>query len=94
MIRLSGLEPEKDIPIEFIGFRPGEKLREKLTWDYEVKMPTEHAQIFMVSNRRPDKDALLSDLDELKKAAAVCDDRLTLDLLNRMCESHLNYRPR
>ncbi len=91
MIRLSGLEPEKDIPIEFIGVRPGEKLCEKLTWDDEVKMPTEHAQIFMVSNTRSDKDALLRDLDELNKAA--CDERLTRDILNRMCEAHLDYRP-
>jgi FlaA1/EpsC-like NDP-sugar epimerase len=40
MIRLSGLEPERDIAIEIVGARPGEKLHEDLFNPYERPQPT------------------------------------------------------
>jgi FlaA1/EpsC-like NDP-sugar epimerase len=40
MIRLSGKEPERDIPIEFIGVRPGEKLHEDLWGEDEASETT------------------------------------------------------
>jgi FlaA1/EpsC-like NDP-sugar epimerase len=40
MVRLSGLEPERDIAIEVVGPRPGEKLHEELFNPYERPQPT------------------------------------------------------
>lgn len=52
MIRLSGFEPDVDIPIAYSGLRPGEKLFEELLGAEEGSEPTEHAKIFKVINSR------------------------------------------
>ncbi|TSJ43065.1 polysaccharide biosynthesis protein [Mucilaginibacter corticis] len=45
MIKLAGLQPDKDIKIAFSGLRPGEKLYEELLNDGESTMPTHHEKI-------------------------------------------------
>ena len=52
MIRLSGLEPERDIAIEIVGARPGEKFHEDLFNPYERPQPTP-AQKILRAEREP-----------------------------------------
>ena len=48
LIRLSGYEPETDIPIVFSGLRPGEKLYEELKLKDERKINTDHKKIMIL----------------------------------------------
>jgi FlaA1/EpsC-like NDP-sugar epimerase len=48
MIDLSGLDPDRDIDIEVIGARPGEKLHEELVNTYEHARPTDAEKILRV----------------------------------------------
>jgi FlaA1/EpsC-like NDP-sugar epimerase len=64
MIRFYGFEPEKDIRIEFIGPRPGERLDETLWGADETPTPTEHSRILKVER----KTQAEIDMDALTKA--------------------------
>ena len=54
MIRLSGFEPERDIAIEIIGARPGEKFYEDLFNPFERPHPTPAQKILRAQRRRFD----------------------------------------
>jgi FlaA1/EpsC-like NDP-sugar epimerase len=51
LILLSGLQPDKDIDINFTGVRPGEKLYEELHLFEESTVPTRHDKIKMFTGQ-------------------------------------------
>ena len=51
MIRLSGLEPDRDIPIVYTGLRPGEKLYEEILNNAETTLPTHNPKILIAKVR-------------------------------------------
>ena len=50
LIRLSGFEPEKEIPIIYTGLRPGEKMYEELVTREEKVHKTFHPKIMIMHN--------------------------------------------
>lgn len=84
LIRLSGLEPGKDIEIVFTGIRPGEKLSEDL-WDegFQFKA-TDHPDIYRLENTEPLVGApLYQFVDELVQLARDGDPQEIIDLLDQ-----------
>ena len=66
LIKLSGLEPYKEIDIEEIGLRPGEKMYEELSLDYESSEKTDNQMIYKNTTLDIDVDELDKKLNELK----------------------------
>ncbi len=69
LIRLHGLEPYKDIEIEFTGVRPGEKIYEEPLTDQEVANATKHERVFIASCEGVlNKDQLKVLIEEFQKS--------------------------
>jgi FlaA1/EpsC-like NDP-sugar epimerase len=81
MIRLSGKEPGRDIAVDFVGVRPGEKLHEELWGDGEVVSPTSHPKIRCVTRTPLDPAWLEEQLAELERLVEEGD---TLELVSRL----------
>lgn len=65
LIKMKGFVPEKDIKIEIVGLRPGEKLYEEILMDEEGLQDTENSLIHIGKPIELDDEAFLAQLDEL-----------------------------
>jgi len=85
MIRLSGKRPGKDIAIEYVGLRPGEKLFEELFYESENLAETAHPKIRVARcGTAPRLDELTAGLEALKAAVRACDEAAMLAALRAL----------
>lgn len=89
-IRLCGKDPEKEIPIKYIGLRPGEKLYEELITEDEGIMPTRHEKIMVLEGGETGMESLRPALDRLKSFAAQHDAQGIKTVLQSVIH---DYRP-
>ena len=71
LIRLSGYEPDVDIPIEITGLRPGEKLYEELLMEEEGLQKTRHEKIFIGQPGNFDLEIVKEQINELLEIATT-----------------------
>lgn len=65
MIEMAGLVPDRDIKIEFIGLRPGEKLFEELLNNKEETLPTKNDKILVATVREYDFERVSDSIEEM-----------------------------
>jgi O-antigen biosynthesis protein WbqV len=93
MIRLAGLRADRDVEIEFIGLRPGEKLHEELFHPAEPPMPTANPAIRLAAPRTADYAMLARSIDELEEHARLRRGDRVLELLERLVPEYRRNTP-
>ena len=81
MIRLAGFDPDKEIGIEIIGARPGEKLFEEVLHGGEEHVSTRQEGLLLARPRTQDLSALRERIDALDQACLAGNEAAALDIL-------------
>jgi len=90
MIRLSGKIPGKDVAIEFVGLRPGEKLYEELFHGEEQLLDTGYSKLRLAKARIYDDNAWFSNIEALAPACEQQEQESILVLLKQLVPE---YKP-
>ena len=90
LITLSGLEPDKDVGIKFIGLRPGEKMYEETLLDVEHDRATKHDKIYIAQPNNFDPIQLREDIKILEKLANLMAEAKIIDKIKEMVPT---YKP-
>ncbi|MFZ5882895.1 MAG: polysaccharide biosynthesis protein [Chloroflexota bacterium] len=85
LIRLSGLEPHRDIEITYTGIRPGEKLTEELWEEGTPLAPTLHPDIFRLEDNASFSTLNLSHaIESLSRLCRANDTEALVELLDEL----------
>ena len=91
LIKLSGLEPELDIQIKYIGLRPGEKMFEELVISGENIVDTSHDKIMVLKNGVDHSwNHVLAKIEEITQSAKSYDSNI---IKNKLKEFVPEYVP-
>ena len=74
MMLFAGLKPGRDLPIEFIGLKEGEKIEEELWEDWERPVRAEAAKILRITGQNPKARGILGKIRKME-ALLLRDDR-------------------
>lgn len=92
LIKLSGFEPDKDIKIEYVGLRPGEKLWEELWNKDEAPLKTNHPKIYKAVGSHYNNWHLMTDhLAHFQKAVEEQDIDAIFSKLQQMIPEFRNH---
>jgi len=85
MIKLSGFEPDVDIPIVYVGIRPGEKLFEELLSAEEGATATQSNKIFIAKLLPVNEKLIVEYLEKLGNAAGAAGNKqLVTDIFKQL----------
>lgn len=88
LVTLSGLNPDKDIEIKFIGLRPGEKMHEEMLLDIEDDKATKHDRIYIAQPNDFNPVQLRKDIRELERLANLMDEARIIKKIKEMIPSY------
>lgn len=83
VIRLAGLEPMKDVKVEYIGLRPGEKMTEELFDKDESPISTNKPGVLLAAARKLSYNGINHHVLELKTAALSGDRGRIMDIIRQ-----------
>ena len=84
LIRMYGKEPYVDIPIKFVGLRPGEKIKEELLMQEEGLKKTANKLIYIGKQIEINEDTFINELRELRDAAKENDEATAIAALHKI----------
>lgn len=93
LIRLSGLQPGRDIKLEYVGLRPGEKMHEELFYTKEELLGTEHPKLLLANSCPHEWPVLEGEVYALGDAVSAFDETAAVLCIKRLVPEFNRYVP-